>query len=1590
MKITYLSVLLCFALSLTDLHAQSVEIVADINTTANFGTVPENTTNFGDELYFSYDDGQSGNELWKIDGAGDWVQVKDLTPGLGSSNPKNLMVFDGNLYFTIQDPINTVFDEGILYRTDGTSEGTVLVHEDLNHYGNLTAGASELYFAGGDGSSFTPNRELWKTDGTTLGTTLVKSINESASEGSDPESLFYHNSLLYFSADDGTNGRELWVSDGTELGTIMILDRSDSQNDSGNPNNFQAIGSDVYFSALSASFSNQGVWVTDGTIGGTSEIRSLASTNSSSTLASNRLKEWNGYLFYWDRSGGSGSRNLYSYDGVTERLIDNEPSFIAFTLAEGVGDSLYYSKGGSSLRATNGLAADDSDFLPSSTATTGSETYFISGLKVFDYNAGDPTEIGDLAQASGSMVAVGSDVYFTDSENLFKISGGAFLVETNNLTSATSDAAPNNLIVFEGNMYFEASDGSTTNLYVSDGTEMGTEVVVGATPMGDRTAELNGLLYYETGGSIYSFDGTTQTLIQPSPTGTTGMVASGSNIFITDNTLDPELHVFDGTNAPVKLDLVPGSGGSQPTNLYDVDGTLFFVASDPSIGQRGLWKSDGTPEGTEVVFSRTQGGLENVHVFGDSLFFTAFSSIPNEYNLYTSDASGEVSKIRTVTQGLQYPMVAFEGDVYLGFGNSLTIIRDDGVESTGHVSNSSSLTLDALSSSLLVRLSHSSTFLSKQGIISEVQLPVQGSGGFMSFGPSDIIMAGRNIIYTDGTQPGTETLLESLSVPNVIRFNGETYLTGSLDGSGTELLKVIPGTVLTPTSDLEVVAGTDPSIAEVTLTQGTGDGRLILAFQEGDLSYPEDGVTYTATPMIGTTDTIEEGMYVLNAADESTLSVSGIVPGEEYTFMVIEYSDQGGGNLAYDRAQAETATYTASKLDQTIDFTNPGDVSILDGTVDLIAEATSGLDVSFSLTSAPSGAFLADDNTINLGTSATGEFTVVASQAGDDTYNAAPSVEITFNSVKADPQIVFEISEEEHEYGQVFTLPSASSVVPVTTITPFVESGPATITNGNVVITGIGEVVFGAGYPGNTFYEEDTIYDAITVVKGTQFISNTFDAEQVFGFSFAINFTTVPSSSVNEPAGGNYPGNSYEVTNIIGPATITAENGINPQIEITGTGAVFITVVNNGNDFWEESNPLVIDFDVIKADQILTLNNAPVVSYSLDPFSLDGVVSSNVGLPVSYSVLSGPGSISDGNSYLIDATGTVEVQATSAETDNYNSAGTSFSFDVTKGDQAITFVLDVNELTYQEGLSLTLGATASSALPVTYESTGTGVGNIMDGVLNVTQAGSFSITASQAGDDNWNSATSVIQAINVARAQQVITVEEVPDKIRGDEAFELVASSTSGLVLSIGSATGLTTVDGNTISINAAAPAGLETITLNQSGNENYLAAGQEQVQFCISPPKPTISELSDNVLQVDNAIDVIDWYLDGVLLTTTNISTLTVDQSGSYTAVAMAGNGCSNSEVSDAFVYETPLGLGDDTGIEWYPNPVVQELKLNLGDHREATLTLVDAKGIVVLSKELTQQTSEVQLGDLSPGVYVLHLSGKNLDVSQTIIKAN
>jgi ELWxxDGT repeat protein len=135
-----------------------------------------------------------------------------------------------------------------LWKSDGTTAGTVMV-KNIDSLGSsspshVTAVGSTLFFSAYDGTN---GVELWKSDGTTAGTVLVKDIYSGSTSSIASQTMVVLGSTVYFVADDGVKGYELWQSDGTSAGTRLTMDIN--VGDSSSPSEIEVVGSQIFLEA---------------------------------------------------------------------------------------------------------------------------------------------------------------------------------------------------------------------------------------------------------------------------------------------------------------------------------------------------------------------------------------------------------------------------------------------------------------------------------------------------------------------------------------------------------------------------------------------------------------------------------------------------------------------------------------------------------------------------------------------------------------------------------------------------------------------------------------------------------------------------------------------------------------------------------------------------------------------------------------------------------------------------------------------------------------------------------------------------------------------------------------------------------------------------------------------------------------------------------------------------------------------------------------------------------------------------------------------------------------------------------------------
>lgn len=188
----------------------------------------KNAIAFNNELIFVADDGE-GRELWKSDGTvSGTVLVRDLDATIASSNPTEFSIVNGRLVFLSS---NAGASTDGLWVTDGTTAGTVRistvqVNSDISSYDGYSTGVTQvvdslnlMFFTANDGVN---GNELWATDGTAIGTNIVKNIGTAGN--SEPSMFSVGNGFLVFSAQDDDFRAKLWRTDGTDPGTTLIRD----------------------------------------------------------------------------------------------------------------------------------------------------------------------------------------------------------------------------------------------------------------------------------------------------------------------------------------------------------------------------------------------------------------------------------------------------------------------------------------------------------------------------------------------------------------------------------------------------------------------------------------------------------------------------------------------------------------------------------------------------------------------------------------------------------------------------------------------------------------------------------------------------------------------------------------------------------------------------------------------------------------------------------------------------------------------------------------------------------------------------------------------------------------------------------------------------------------------------------------------------------------------------------------------------------------------------------------------------------------------------------------------------------------------
>jgi ELWxxDGT repeat protein len=201
--------------------------------------------------------------LWRSDGSSEGTYV------IASTNMfKPLGVMNNEFYYATRDGLTYR-----LYKVGNSGDPVSILDIDLSPfptysiYHNLYMNSSDhmvvdnnMFFRASTASGY----ELWKTNGTTAGTVLVKTLHFATGVGE----FTNVNDILFFTTAE-VGAHKLWKSDGTEAGTIVLKEFSP---DTDYLRHFTAYNGKLYFIEHAYSFSDA-LYVSDGTVAGTTVVK---------------------------------------------------------------------------------------------------------------------------------------------------------------------------------------------------------------------------------------------------------------------------------------------------------------------------------------------------------------------------------------------------------------------------------------------------------------------------------------------------------------------------------------------------------------------------------------------------------------------------------------------------------------------------------------------------------------------------------------------------------------------------------------------------------------------------------------------------------------------------------------------------------------------------------------------------------------------------------------------------------------------------------------------------------------------------------------------------------------------------------------------------------------------------------------------------------------------------------------------------------------------------------------------------------------------------------------------------------------------
>ncbi|TXB68402.1 T9SS type A sorting domain-containing protein [Phaeodactylibacter luteus] len=617
-----------WGIELGRLQLSTQELLAyDINPE---GDSSPNYFNFADgAIWFSANDGTSSSRLWRLVLSSGMVEnVLYESPNGHFPSINRMAHYDGRLYF--QGFIPGMGDEFWVY--DITSNSLLGLPEIFPGPGSSNPFSfallnGDVYFSARELGN---GREVRRFNTTTLEVELAVDVAPGSSS-SDPAGLTAVDGRLYFIGGADLNDRRLYSFDPIS----GVLEEEASLGNSSVPVYLSIeheLNGVLYLSGLHPEVGDELLTFTPG-----GDVLSVAADINTKTIGSDPhgFTASNGKLYFGAYEANSG-REIWVYDpatGSTDLLSDNPGStnpssfapldgrlYFAGRHPETVYGLLYYDESTDSIEATSFSTPSHIGHITDVVAYEG-KIYFSAssedlGDELHVYNPADDTfeVVADInpgaadANPELTMIYDGA-LYFQASDGgsgveLWRYTEAGGAEQVFDLNPGAADSGPDEMMAYEGALYFRAfdeEDGFEIFRYTAatGALEQLTAVLGNLDPRDLTFFEgklfFSGRLSSAIGNTLLVYDPATGEVAQaadfPSGSGSPRelIVFNGKLYFsATSELYGREFWVYADTAASIISDIWPGPSGSDPGGLTLFNDKLYFAAND---GERGaeIW-----------------------------------------------------------------------------------------------------------------------------------------------------------------------------------------------------------------------------------------------------------------------------------------------------------------------------------------------------------------------------------------------------------------------------------------------------------------------------------------------------------------------------------------------------------------------------------------------------------------------------------------------------------------------------------------------------------------------------------------------------------------------------------------------------------------------------------------------------------------------------------------------------------------------------------------------------------------------------------------------------------------------------------------